>query len=155
MQKCQRGFAKTQKAAMQPTCEILSPYLESWGSIIPLFKKQTCCVQRKDNITADTWIHRQSSFPACHVSLNTCEETSQTELIYHKMCLFSIKSCQSLHCGTEVTNVSSVDPAGPPLGLVIWENEPCIREALEEDSHQLFCTVLKLEMLAVPWREQL
>lgn len=50
------------------------------------------------------------------------------------------------------THVSSADPAGPPLGLVISENEPRVREALEEEvfSHQLLCTLLKLETLAVP-----
>ena len=54
------------------------------------------------------------------------------ELIYHKMGLFPIPPCWVLHWGMGGTNVSSADPAGPPLGLVISENEPRIREALEE-----------------------
>ena len=54
------------------------------------------------------------------------------KLIYHKMGLFPIPPCWVLPWGMRGTNVSSADPAGPPLGLVISENEPRLKEALEE-----------------------
>lgn len=55
------------------------------------------------------------------------------ELIYHKMGLFPFPPCWVLHRGLGGTNVSSADTVGPPLGLVISENEPRVREALEEE----------------------
>lgn len=42
--------------------------------------------------------------------------------------------------GTGITNVSLAGSAGPPLGFVSPENEPCIREALEEEV--LFASVV-------------
>ena len=53
---------KTQKAIVPPTHGILPLYLESWGSTILLFKKQTFYVHRKEKRTADIWINPQSSF---------------------------------------------------------------------------------------------
>lgn len=52
------------------------------------------------------------------------------KLTYRKMRLFPMTSCSLLH---EAPDVSLVDPAGSPLGLVSPDTQWCPREAWEEE----------------------